>query len=221
MNALRSFRSGFLPLLAAGSLLLLACAIGVHWGRSTAPQESPTVQTILRPSPSVIVAMRELSRLEGAVFHIERVVDLKEKQSRFFELFQAQDAILLVAAGDVVAGVDLAEVAEGDIRVDLRKNAVVVRLPAARVLSRRLDNERTYVHTRTTDVLAKKQENLETRARQEAEASLEQAALQGGILGQAEKSVAHTVEVLLKSLGFVDVSVSFNKGDEVVVTPPG
>ena len=167
------------------------------------------METVLRPSPSVVVAVRELARLEGAVYSIERVVDLKEKQSRFFQLVQAEDAILLVASGEVTAGVDLAALAEGSVRIDPSRKKVSLTLPRATVFSRRLDNERTYVHTRKTDVWAKRQEDLESKARQEAERTLEEAAVRSGILPQAEKSVARTVESLLHSLGFTVVDVRF------------
>lgn len=208
-------------MLAAGSLLLLASAIGVHYGRESATQESSAAETVVRPTPSVVVAVRELARLEGAVYSIERIVDLKEKQSRFFQLVQAEDAILLVAAGEVTAGVDLAALEEGAARMDAERRRVSLTLPRAIIFSRRLDNERTYVHTRKTDVWAKRQEDLESRARQEAERTLEEAALRSGILLQAEKSVARTVESLLRSLGFADVEVKFEgAGGEANPTSP-
>ena len=209
MTAEQGSKGAFLPFLAAGSLLLLASAIGVHYGRQSVEQKAPLVETVLRPSPSVVVAVRELARLEGAVYSIERVVDLKEKQSRFFQLVQAEDAILLVASGEVTAGVDLAALAEGSVRIDPSRKKVSLTLPRATVFSRRLDNERTYVHTRKTDVWAKRQEDLESKARQEAERTLEEAAVRSGILPQAEKSVARTVESLLHSLGFTVVDVRF------------
>jgi hypothetical protein len=196
-------------------LALLACAgVGILLGRSTASKEpSPTSTTVVEPSPSVVVALRDLARLEGVQFHIERVVDLREKQSRFFDLVQAEDAVLLVAAGDVTAGVDLSGLKEGAVFADRTAGRVTLVLPRATVTSSRLDNNRTYVHTRNTDVLAARRENLETKARQEAERTLQQAALEAGILAKAEDSVARTVESLLRSLGYQQIELRF-VGDE-------
>ena len=154
--------------------------------------------------------MRQLARLEGAVYSIERVVDLKEKQSKFFQLVEAEDAILLVASGEVTAGVDLSGLREDDVRLENGGKKAIVHLPRATIFSKRLDNERTYVHTRRTDALATRRENLETRARQEAERTLEKAALDGGILKTAEESVGRTVEALTRSLGVDEVEVVFS-----------
>ncbi len=126
--------------------------------------------------PAVISAVRELSRLEGVSFHVERVVDLRDKQETLFGLVDAEDAILLVASGDVVAGVDLGKLRPGDVVVDHERKTATLTLPPAEVFSARLDNEKTQVHTRKTDLLAKRKESLETEARKAAERTLQQAA---------------------------------------------
>jgi hypothetical protein len=82
-------------------------------------------------------------------------------------------------------------------------------LPRPEILSVRLDNQNTYVHTRKTDALAVRAQTLETRARQEAERELEQAALSTGILRRAEDNAARTVKSLVQSLGFEQVTVEF------------
>ena len=89
----------------------------------------------------------------------------------------------------------------------LANHRVRITLPPAEVFSARLDNQRTYVHTRTTDVLARRSQTLETRARQEAERTLQQAALEGGLLTRADRNAARTIESLVRSLGYTDVDV--------------
>src|SRR5262245_21540842 len=107
--------SGVLGSIALAAAVIGAVVFGLVVGRCSdrdvAPAPASSV-TVIRPSPNVVRAIRDLSRLEGAEYHMERVVDLSEKQSRFFGLIEAEDAILLVAAGDVIAGVDLAELGE-------------------------------------------------------------------------------------------------------------
>lgn len=196
--------------------MLLACSLAVASSaalcthRFLNPVEPPPVPTtveIVRPTPSVVTALRDLARLESAEAHVERVVDLRDRQSRFFGAVDADDAILLVAAGDIVAGVDLSQLPDDAIEADFEARRVRITLPPATVFSARLDNQRTYVHTRTTDVLARRSQTLETRARQEAERTLQAAALEGGLLTRADRNAARTVESLVRSLGYTDVQV--------------
>lgn len=161
--------------------------------------------------PDVITQVRELSRLEGVSYHVERVVDLEDEQRALLGLVMTRDAILLVASGEVVAGVDLARLAPGDVAVAADGRSVKIRLPPAEVFSARLDSERTYVYRRKTDLLAKRQESLETRARQAAEQTLRSAAEAAGILKRAEDSVSRTVKSLVRSLGFETVQIDFHE----------
>lgn len=164
--------------------------------------------TVVRPTPDVLVAVKDLARLESASFHMERVIDLTDKQSRLFGLVQTEDAILLVAVADVSAGVDLQKLTTDDVRVDAEKKSAKLSLPAPEVFHAELDNSKTYVHTRRTGALASRQENLETRARQEAERTLIDAALQGGLLNRASDNARHAVESLVRGLGYEQVEVT-------------
>ena len=202
-------RSGPLVVLIAAGLVL-AAASGLLIGRcsseNASPAPAPSVTTI-RATPSIVTAIRDLSRLESSQYHVERVIDLTETQKRFFDLLETKDAILLIAAGDVTAGVDLAELQPSDVVIDDASDSAVITLPAPRILSQRLDNDRTYVHTRKTDVLAQRKESLETQARKEAERSIVEAALESGILDRAGKNAAKTIETLVRSLGYQKVEV--------------
>jgi hypothetical protein len=189
--------------LAGGLIVVIAAALAVV--AIVRPFEGGTA---LRSTPSVIVAVRDLARLESVEYHVERVIDLRDRQSLLFGLVRTQDAILFVAVGEVTAGVDLGALAEGDVVADRASGRASVTLPAARVLSTRLDNERSWVYARTTDVLAQRHEDLETRARQEAERTLEQSAVAGGILDRARANAEQTVAALVRSLGYTSVTVT-------------
>jgi hypothetical protein len=168
--------------------------------------------TVLRPTPDVVTAVRALSRLESTAFHMERVIDLKDRQSRLFGLVSGEDAILLVAVADVTAGVDLAALGPTDVEVSPDRTRVRIKLPRATVFSTVLDGEHTYVHTRRTDLLARRNETLETSARKEAEHTLTQAALSAGILDKADAQARRVIRELVTGLGFSEV--------EVVTRPP-
>ncbi|MDB4990478.1 MAG: hypothetical protein JWN04_5656 [Myxococcaceae bacterium] len=165
----------------------------------------------LRGTRAIVTAIRDLAVLESASYHMERVIDLRDKQSHFFGLFESQDALLLVAASDVVAGIDLATMRDGDISIDDVKHSARVLLPPPTILSSHLDSERTYVASRNTDALALRAEALETRARQEAERSLRDAAIEAGVLQRARVNAASTIKSLLSSLGFTQVDVTFRQ----------
>jgi hypothetical protein len=185
----------FGALAGAGLLLILR--------RTPEPPPAPVV----RPSPSVITAVRDLSRIEGASFHVERVIELTDTQEHLFGLVESEDAILLVAAADVVAGVDLSTLTDDAIQIDEARTHATITLPHATVLATVVDEEHTYVHARTTDVLAERREDLEGLARREARDTLQTAAVEGGLLDRADRSVAHTVEALVRSLGIPNVEV--------------
>jgi hypothetical protein len=196
-------------LLLAALLLCLGAAVGVVLLRAFQRFEQRGASTELESSPAVISAVRDLARLEGAEFQIERVISLKDKQSRFFGLVQPEDAILLVASGTVVAGVDLSSISDGDVDIDPARRSVTIVLPSSTVFAARLDNQRTSVFRRDTDLLAERTESLETRARQEAERMLATAAEEGKIVERSNASVRRTVETLVRSLGYRVVTVTF------------
>ena len=204
-------------LVALGVALLVGgVLLGVVGARRLAPT-LPSVPplsssvTVTRPTPSVLSKIHDLKRLESVSFHMERVIDLTEKQSKLFGLVQTEDAILLVAAADVRAGVDLAKLGPNDVVVNLDARTAKVTLPPGEIFGSALDGEKTYVHTRKTGVLAQRRENLETRARQEAEHTLVEAAREAGIIARAEENATRTVAELVRSLGYVEVDVSVRR----------
>jgi hypothetical protein len=191
-------------------LLAMGVAGGVVFGRWWAERRSHDTTTI-RSTPSVIVAVRDLARLEGAEYRVERVISLRDRQSRFFGLVDAEDAILLVASGTIVAGVDLSTVRDGDVVIDEARRSARIVLPSSTVFTARLDNDKTFVFGRDTDVLAERKESLETRARQEAERTLLAAAEEGGIVSRSNDNVRKAVETLVRTLGYGSVTVTFRE----------
>lgn len=197
----------FLSLVA----LFLAAYVGYRWAKREAPSAPSESRVEVERTPNVVVALRRLQRLETAEFAIERVMDVRDKQSRLGGLVQAEDALLLIASGLVSAGIDLNELPEDAILAHWDERTVSVALPAPRVLHAHLDEGRTYVHTRRTDAFAERRETLETDARRAAEAELERAAIEGGLLKMATDNARATVESLLYSLGFRSVTVTFSQ----------
>ena len=199
-------------LILIGGVLAVAAVLALvfHLAISALPQAS-TTRTEVRPTPDVLLAIKTLARLETQTYHLERVVDLSDHETHVFGLVQAKDAILLVAVGDVVAGVDLEQVTASDVSTDWLSRRATLRLPAPTVFSATLDEKATRVYSRTTDLLAVRHEDLEDRARTDAVQSMEKAAIERGILDHAGAEAGRAITALLRSLGFTDVQISWKK----------
>ena len=171
--------------------------------------EPVTERIEVRGPPDVILAMRDLSKLESSSFHIEKVIEITDTQKSVFGLVDSKDALLLVAVGEVVAGVDLEKMDATSVKSDWAKKTVTVTLPSPEVFHARLDNVATHVYSRTTDSLAKRNEQLESKARAEAESAMREGAIKGGILLKARAQAERTVRATLRSLGFEHITVAF------------
>lgn len=203
------------PLLALlgtlGAGLLLGLALWVKGCGAAALPVIPPISssvTVVHPTANVLLAVKDLARLESASFHMERVIDLTDRQSHLFGLIESEDAILLVAVADVSGGVDLQALKAGDVNANPEQKRVTITLPAPEVFHAELDNTKTYVHTRRTGALSTRKENLEARARSEAERTLVEAALQAGLLQRAGENARHAVEGLARALGYDQVEVT-------------
>ncbi len=192
-----------------GALVVASVLAAFFLGRAdlgwTLPPASSSAITV-RPSPNVILSVRELARLETVDYHVERVIELADEQEHLFGLVHAKDAILLVAAGDVVAGVDLTKLADTDVVTDWPNRRARVRLPEPEIFSVTIDNARTHVVTRTTDTLAERKEALEGNARAEAESSMRKGALEAGVIDRARAAGERAVREVLRGLGFEEIA---------------
>jgi len=155
-------------------------------------------------SAAVVEKIRQLSRLETVVYSLDKIVE-GDRQSGYLPDFLVGDKILLLAHGEVIAGVDLGQLKAGDVFV--KGDSVHVRLPAPQVLTTRIDNGRTKVYSRTTGLLVGADLNLESQVRLAAEQQIAQAALSDGILDKAQQNARTSVTALLYGLGFHNVDV--------------
>jgi hypothetical protein len=187
--------------LAVAAVAIIAGAMAFAVARITAPAPAVTV----KPSATLLVAVRELSRLEALELHFEKVVDLTDKQSRLFGLVEATDALLLVAVVDVTMGVDLAKLREADVQAPVDGGVARICLPEPEILASRLDEAHTYVYSRSTGILARRNEALEARARQVAIADVEGVVRQGDAAVRARRQAERTIRALAVELGVRDV----------------
>lgn len=192
-------------LAAAGAGLV----IGVRaW--LTPPPASTSVVTV-RSTPDVLIAVRDLARLETAEVHVEKVIDLTDTQSHLFGLVEGTDAILLVAVGDATLGIDLSKLGPADVSMDAESKTAHLRLPAPEVLHAGLDEKGTYVYTRSTSLLARRNEQLEGQARREAVAAIEKAAGAPDMKARAKAQAERQLRALVGQLGAERVEITWRE----------
>ncbi|HEX6641433.1 MAG TPA: DUF4230 domain-containing protein [Thermoanaerobaculia bacterium] len=152
---------------------------------------------------SLVTQVRELNRLETASMHVVHV----GRVSQTYKLVPnslAGDEITFLAAGDVIAGIDLARLKPEDVWRS-PDGTVNMRLPAAEVLVARVDNQKSRVLTRDTGMLRRRDVDLETRARQHAEENIRSQAVNQGILATATTSAEKKLAGFLHTLGIEKV----------------
>ena len=169
--------------------------------------------TIIPDPVSIIRQVRSLSRLETASYTVEKVITAESGQGSFAFLFG--DRLILVAHGQIIAGVDLGKMGEDDI-ILAEEGTVVVTLPAAEILVVTLDNQDSYVYDRDTGVIGMNPA-LETEARRAAEQEVLNVALEDGILEMAQVNAETYVRNLILALGFREV-IFARTADPVIPT---
>jgi hypothetical protein len=163
------------------------------------------VSNLLNPTPTIIPdpvtyinEVRALARLETIQYSIEKVITGETGGGTFQSLFG--DKILFVGHGTVIAGIDMEKLQPEDMRFE--NGVLTVRLPPAEIFIATLDNEKSYVYDRETGILAKPDVNLETLVRQRAEEEIRKAALEDGILEQAQLNAEAYLFKFFAALGY-------------------
>ena len=187
------------------------------------PQQ--VLQVIATPTPTIrdrggaIQQMKNLNRLETQRFSIERVVEASTARGDPLDALLGE-RLLLIASGDVVAGVDLSKLTERDVIISPDGASVTLTLPTSEIFSARLNNERTRVYDRQTRLLTQltggQDPNLETQARQEAERQILAAACENGIMQRAADEAKRSMEQFLRLLEFEQITVIATPGPCVV-----
>jgi hypothetical protein len=154
--------------------------------------------------PTVVRQIQQLQRLETVSYTMDKIIS-GEHANAYLPKFLAGDRLLLVVHGEVVAGINLANLHPGDVLIQGQK--VSIHLPAAELFSTRIDNARTKVYSRDTGLFSSPDPNLESQVREEAERQLQQAALQDGILKTAADNARNTISSMLKGFGFHEVDI--------------
>ena len=173
------------------------------------------VANLLHPTPTIIPdpmtyinEIRALARLETIQYSVEKVITGETGGGTFQTLFG--DKILFVGHGTVIAGIDMEKLQPENMRYE--NGVLTVNLPPAEVLVATLDNEKSYVYDRQTGVLTKPDPNLETLVRQRAEEEILKAAIEDGILEQAQTNAEAYLFKFFAALGFPNTIFTHDPG---------
>ena len=202
------FRS---TLVMALLIVALSVALGIGISRFDFMARLPVVGPFLfeeQPArtttgPVVVEGIRDLNQL-ATVRWTESVLITRESGGTGFERIFSGERVLLIAVGEVEAGVNLANMGEDDVQVN--GDRVTIRLPEPEILSTSLDEDETRVYDRDFSLLNfRPDDELVEEARSEAEDEVEQAAQENGILDYAQRNAEDSIRAFVTTLGFEEV----------------
>ncbi len=155
-------------------------------------------------TPALVRQIQGLSELVSVKYTVQKVVGLEQKKTPV-----GSEKLLLIVQAEVLAGVDLAAVSSSSIKILPGEN-VKLALPPARILHIVIDEKETKVWDRQITwwtPWVSPDPDLERQARLAATKSVEQAALDMGILDQASRNAEMVIRNLLQALGAKSVTL--------------
>jgi hypothetical protein len=154
--------------------------------------------------PSVVAQVQQLNQLATVRYTIQKVIGIKEDK-----LPVGYESIILIMQASVQAGIDLTGMRGEDVTIRADR-AIVLRLPPPQILNIAVDEKETKVWDRQKTWWAPwvpYSKDLEQRARLIGIESVRQAALDMGILKQAERNAEQSIRALLQLAGVKTVVI--------------
>jgi hypothetical protein len=156
--------------------------------------------------PVVISSIRDMSNLT-TVETVQYTIVEKGTDRGWLEWARG-DSLQLFAVARIGAGIDMSGISVRNVSLD-DQGVVEITVPAAEIQYVSVDSEATQILDRETGLFTKGDPRLETDARQVAEEVLVQAAVDEGVLTDAEASARQVLTDFLLGLGYRDVVVEF------------
>jgi hypothetical protein len=189
-------------------IVVLAASIGV--GLSRYGYRLPVIGWFFEvpvqttTSPVVVEGIQRLDHLATVRFN-ESIVITKESGGEGIRQLLTGERLILVAQGDVEAGIDLSTLDRSDVRVS--DKSVSIDLPEPQILSASLNEKETRVYDRDMGLMPRinPSDDLAEEARDEAQDRLRKAALEDRILDYAERNAEDSIRAFVTSLGFEEI----------------
>ena len=210
-------RRGLVPIAIVLGVVAMFMVIGI-WVVSSLRDLADAVPTpadiaaVFEPEPYeeigpvVISSLRDLSNLTTIETVQYTIVD--KGTDRGWLDWARGDSLQLFAVAKIGAGIDMSQITVRNVSLD-DQGVVEIVVPAAQIQYVSVDNDATQILDRETGLFTKGDPRLETDARQVAEEVLVQAALDEGILADAESNARQVLTDFLLGLGYRDVVVDF------------
>ena len=189
-------------------IVVLGIALGV--GLASFGSSLPIVGPLLGEKPPrtttgpvVVEGIQELDQLATVRWTESVPVTRKTGGDVLDRLFNGE-RVLVIATGEVEAGVDLGDIGKDDVSVN--SDTVTIDLPEPQILSASLDEEKTRVYDRDFSPLnVRPDDDLVEAARLQAVEKIESAARENEILDTAEHNAEDSVRAFVTTLGFQEV----------------
>lgn len=149
--------------------------------------------------PAMVLRIQQLNDLVTVKYNIQKIIGLEEQKIPF-----GSEKVMLMVQAKVFGGVDLKEV-----KANTNGSGVDLLLPPAKIIDVSIDENETKVWDRSktwwTPWVSLNPE-LEQNARRAALAAVQQAALQMGILSNAQQNAEITIREFLHTAGVTNVT---------------
>ena len=153
--------------------------------------------------PVVVEGIQELDQL-ATVRWTESVPVTRESGGDIVDRLFSGEKVIVIATGNVEAGVDLSDIQKVDVSVS--GDTVTIDLPEPEILSSSLNEEQTRVYDRDFSPLnVRPDDELVERARLRAVEKIEDAARENKILETAERNAEDSIRAFVTTLGFDEV----------------
>ena len=195
-------------LVLAFVIVVLGGALGV--GLARYGQVLPIVGPLLGEKPPrtttgpvVVEGIQELDQL-ATVRWTESVPVTRETGGDILDRLFSGEQVIVIATGNVEAGVDLGDIHKDDVSVN--GDSVTIDLPKPEILSASLDEEMTRVYDRDLSPLnIRPDDQLVEEARLQAIQKIKGVARENEILDTAQQNAEVSIRAFVTTLGFDEV----------------
>ena len=197
-------------LLVAALALIALCAILARLGLPGLINTHATPAPTPTPTPPVVtvLGLRDLAELATVEYHAVAEVQNERIPDDVRKYLGGREKLLMLVYGDVKAGFDLSKLTSDDLWTDGRR--VQLHLPAPEILSTTIDWQPTHIVDDDKSFLVGNDPNLQSQTLEQAQALIEQAALEGGVADLARQFGRVFFENHLRSLGFTEVRIEID-----------
>ncbi len=177
-------------------------------------------QVVDHSGPALMTALSDLGEYHAAQATFQSVVDL-ERDTPYVPSVISGERTTYLATGSVDGIVDFRGLGEGAVRVSPDGRSATITLPPPRLGEAVLDPEASRVVARDRGVLDRiggaftDSPTTERDVMVAAEGKLEAAAAESDLLRRSEENTRQVLTGLARSLGFADVTVTFDAGDRL------